>query len=132
MFRFQTISLWWRNLGMPPIKSTAATYTKRSVRKTCCLNKLLYNWWKYFKINSEILFSVCSLISSSSPPIENFKNSPFPLFFFPLDFEKFQFPADSKGGSRYVNVDKIVFIAFNTFSGFFYQFEACIISCFHV
>ena len=27
-------------------------------------------------------------------PNENFKNSPFPLFFSLLDFEKFQFPQD--------------------------------------
>ena len=29
------------------------------------------------------------------------------------------------------NVDKIVFIDFNTSSGFFFQFEACIIYYFH-
>ena len=29
------------------------------------------------------------------------------------------------------NVDKIVFILFNTSSDFFFQFEGCLIYCFH-
>ena len=28
-------------------------------------------------------------------------------------------------------IDKIVFLLFNTSSGFFFQFEACMIYCFH-
>ena len=29
------------------------------------------------------------------------------------------------------NIDEIVFLLFNTFSGFFFHFEACMIYCFH-
>ena len=83
MLRFQTIYLWWANLGMLPIKSTAATYTERAIKKKSCLNNLTYNSWKHFKIQSEILFSVWNFISNNFPRNENLKKSPFPLFFSP-------------------------------------------------
>ena len=59
------------------------------------------------------MFPIWCFISSNFPPNENFKNSPSPLFFFPLDFEKFQFsldfvefknpvtPLSQRGGSHY-------------------------------
>ena len=73
------------------------------------------------------------LISSNFPPNENFKNSPFSLFF-PLDFEKFQFPPDfvefknpvpppsQRGGSRYEYAWRIPRICLN---GFYFTFIHC-------
>ena len=92
MFKFQNISLWWANLGMPPIKSTAATYTERTIRKKSFLNNLLYNSWKHFQIHSKILFSVWSFISNNFPPKKFSKIPLSPSFSSSLDFEKFQFP----------------------------------------
>ena len=73
-------------------ESTAATYTERTIRKKSCLNNLFYNSRKHFYIHSEILVSVWSFISSNFPPNKNFKNSPFPLFFFPPWFWKISVP----------------------------------------
>ena len=72
------------------IKSTAATHIERTIRKKSCLNTLLYNSWKHFKIHSQILFYVWSFIAASNfPPM---KLSKIPLF--PFLFKKFQFSPD--------------------------------------
>ena len=82
-------------LGMLPIKSTTATYTERTIRKKSCL-KIYYithkNIFKFI-LKFYFLFEVSSP-AIPPPPNENFKNSPFPLFFFPPFFGKSQLPPD--------------------------------------
>ena len=74
---------WHVALVTLPNKSTATTYTEWNIRKKSCLNYLLYNWWKHFKIHFEILFSVWSFISSNSPPPMKISKIPLLSLFSP-------------------------------------------------
>ena len=75
---------WHTALGMLPVKSTAATYTQRTIRKKSCSNNLLYNSRKHF-LNTFWNFVFCLKfhLQQFPPPNENFKNSPFPHLFLP-------------------------------------------------
>ena len=75
---------------MLPIKSTAATYTERTIRKLSYIThenifKFILKFCFLFEVSSPAIF----------PPMKISKIPLSPLFLSPpLDFEKFQFPLD--------------------------------------
>ena len=88
------VCFWHAALGMLPIKSNAATYAERTIRKKSCLNNLLHNSWKHFQIHSEILFSVWSSSPAIFPTVKISKILLSPSFSSSLAFRKFHFPPD--------------------------------------
>lgn len=64
-------------------KSTAATYTERTISKKGCLNNLLYNSWKHSEIMKSFMksfwnFVFCLSFISSNFPLMKISKTPFP------------------------------------------------------